>query len=125
MFLEAISKFGSATINIPLAQLVDPSCSIFASIGVAVPAVSTSQLANIGLFNYSVAEKISKNLFESAGNTLTGQWMDCTGPYQHLYPQGVPVGWHRISNHHFLTDGVRVWQDPNWEHVTFSISNYA
>lgn len=119
MFLEALSKFGSATINLPLAQLVDPGCNIFATIGVAVPAVSASHLTKIGLFDYSVAETISKSLFESAGKTLTGHWMDCTGPYKSLYPQGVPVGMHRIANHHFLTDAVRAWRDPNLSFVDF------
>lgn len=119
MFLESISHFGSATINLPLAQLVDPSQNIFTSIGVVIPAASGRQLADIGLFNYSTAEKVSKSLFESAGKTLTGHWMDCTGPYKHMYPKGVSVGMHRIKHHHFLTDAVKTCGDPNLNVLDF------
>ena len=119
MFLEAISNFGSATINIPLAQLVDPSYSVISTIGVAIPAVSTPHLASIGLFNYKGAERISKSLFESAGKTLTGHWMDCTGVYEPFYPQGISGGLHRIKNHHFLTDAIKAWQSPDLSVVDF------
>lgn len=119
MFLEAISNFGSATINIPLAQLVDSSYSVVSTIGVAIPAVSTPHLASIGLFNHKGAEKIAKSLFESTGKTLTGHWMDCTGGYEHLYPQGISRGLHRIKNHHFLTDAIQTWQNPDLSVVDF------
>lgn len=119
MFLEAISKFGSSTINLPLAQLVDSGTNIFSTVGIAIPAVSVSQLGQIGLFDYVVAEKISKSLFESAGKTITGHWMDCTGSYQNFYPQGVPVGWHRIRNHHFLTDAFKAYQNPDLNLIDF------
>ncbi|MDA0266861.1 MAG: hypothetical protein O3A14_07835 [Cyanobacteria bacterium] len=119
MFLEAMSRLGSASISLPLAQLVDHSGNIFSTIGVAIPATATSRLAQIGLFDYAVAEKISKSLLESTGKTLTGHWMDCTGPYQSLYPQGVSVGLHRIKNHHFLTDAFKVFRDPNLNIIDF------
>ncbi|PZO53320.1 MAG: hypothetical protein DCF15_12845 [Phormidesmis priestleyi] len=119
MFLEAISNFGSATINIPLALLVDSSHTVFSTIGVAIPAVSAPHLASIGLFNHKAAEQVSKSIFESAGKTLTGHWIDCTGPYQSLYPQDVSVGWHRIRNHHFLTDALKVFQNPDLSVVDF------
>lgn len=119
MFLEAISNFGSATINIPLALLVDSSHTVFSTIGVAIPAVSAPHLASIGLFNHKAAEQVSKSIFESAGKTLTGHWIDCTGPYQSLYPQDVSVGWHRIRNHHFLTDALKAFQNPDLSVVDF------
>jgi hypothetical protein len=119
MFLEAISSLGSATINIPIAQLADSHSNIFSTIGISIPAVSTSKLASIGLFDHSVAENISKNIFESAGKTLTGHWMDCTGPYSGSYPQGVAVGWHRMANHHFLTDAFQVFKEPNLNVIDF------
>jgi hypothetical protein len=119
MFLEAMSKFGSASINLPLAQLMDHSGNIFSTIGVVIPAVSTSRLAEIGLFDYAVAESISKSLLESTGKTLTGHWMDCTGPYKDLYPKNIPVGLHRIRNHHFLTDAFGVLKNPDLNIVDF------
>ncbi|MBE9062899.1 hypothetical protein [cf. Phormidesmis sp. LEGE 11477] len=119
MFLEAISNFGSATINIPLALLVDSSHNVFSTIGVAIPAVSAPHLASIGLFDHKAAETVSKSIFESAGKTLTGHWMDCTGPHQYLYPQGVSVGWHRIRHHHFLTDGIKAVQSPDLSVIDF------
>ncbi|MEL6552960.1 MAG: hypothetical protein AAFQ63_05775 [Cyanobacteria bacterium J06621_11] len=119
MFLEAISNFGSATINIPLALLVDSSHTVLSTIGVAIPAVSAPHLASIGLFNHKVAEQVSKSILESAGKTLTGHWMDCTGPYQSLYPKGVSVGWHRIRHHHFLTDAIKAVQSPELNVIDF------
>lgn len=119
MFLEAMSTLGSSTINIPLAQLVDPTETIFSTVGLGIPAVTTSRLADLGLFDYAVAEGVSKSLFETTGKTLTGHWMDCTGPFQDLYPKGVPVGWHRITNHHFLTDALKAYRDPNLSTIDF------
>lgn len=119
IFFDVISNLGSATINIPIAQLLDPSCSAFITLGISMPAVATPRLASIGLFDYAVAENISKSLFESAGKTLTGHWMDATGPYQNLYPKGVSVGWHRMHGHHFLSDAIHVSKDPNLSLIDF------
>jgi len=120
MFLEALSKLGSATINLPLAQLAGPGYSIFATVGVTIPAASVSQLAGIGLFNHAAAERITKSLLETTGKTLTGHWMDATGPFQSQYPQNVAVGLHRIHGHHFLTDAIKVYDDPNLNLLDFA-----
>jgi len=114
IFLDAIAHLGSATINIPIAYLANPGLNLYSTVGIAIPAVSTSHLAKIGLFDHKVAEKITKGLLESAGSTLTGQWMD-----QGRYFPGVASPWHRMYRHHFLTDAVKVWQDPNLSVVDF------
>jgi hypothetical protein len=119
MFLDAISKFGTATISIPIATLGDSAGGIISSIGIGIPAASAPHLAKIGLFDHKSAEVISKKLFESTGATLTGQWMDGATEFKHLFPQGVQGGWHRIHGHHFLTDAVTAYKDPKLSVIDF------
>jgi hypothetical protein len=119
MFLDALSKLGTATVNIPLAQIQDPAQQLIANLGVSVPGQAMPYLTKMGLFDHKVAENLSKGLFEVSGKTLTGHWMDATGPFINRFPEGVPVGWHRIAGHNFLTDSVRTIQDKNLSFVDF------
>jgi|GEM_PF-3006268 len=114
IFLNAISEIGSATINIPIAYLANPSLSLYSTVGLSIPAVSTSHLAQIGLFDHKVAEQISKRLFEHAGQTFTGQWMDAG-----LRMSGVSSPWHRMYRHYFITDAIKVFRDPNLSVIDF------
>ena len=57
MFFDVLSKIGTSTISIPIFMLSDSSGQIISTIGIGIPAVSISNLAKIGLFDHSVAEK--------------------------------------------------------------------
>lgn len=119
MFLEALSKIGTSTISIPISMLRDSTGQIVSSVGIGIPATSAAHLAKIGLFDHSVAERIAKSIFESSGQTFTGRWMDASGPFKHLYPEGVQVGWHRIHGHHFITDAISTFKNPSLSVVDF------
>jgi len=45
--------------------------------------------------------------------------MDATGPFKSLYPEGVSVGWHRMQGHHFVTDGIRAFENSNLSAIDF------
>lgn len=119
MFLDALSKIGTSTISIPISMLMDSTGQVMSSVGVGIPAASAAHLAKIGLFDHSVAESIAKSIFESSGQTFTGRWMDASGPFKHLYPDGVKVGWHRIHGHHFITDAISTYKNPSLSVVDF------
>ena len=118
MFLDALSKVGASTVSIPITVLRDSTGNIVSTIGVGVPASAVSHLDKLG-YSHDVTEKISKTIFEDAGKTLTGHWMDATGQFKSIYPEGVSVGWHRMQGHHFLTDGIRAFEDSNLSAVDF------
>ncbi len=118
MFLDALSKVGTSTISIPISVLQDSTGNIVSSIGVGIPGAAIPYLDRVG-YSYDVAEKLSKTIFEDAGKTLTGHWMDATGPFKSFYPEGVSVGWHRMQGHHFLTDGIRAFENTNLSAVDF------
>ena len=119
MFLDALSKIGAATVSIPIAQIQDPTNHLVAHLGVSVPGQSIPYLGKLGLFDHKVAESLSKGLFESSGKTLTGHWMDATGPFIDRFPEGVPVGMHRIAGHNFLTDAIRTIPEKDLSFLDF------
>ncbi len=45
--------------------------------------------------------------------------MDATGAFKSIYPQNISVGWHRIQGHHFITDGIRTFDNPNLSTIDF------
>ena len=118
MFLDTLSKAGTSTISIPISVMQDGTGNIVSTIGVGIPSSAIPHLDRLG-YSYDVAEKISKTIFESAGKTLTGHWMDATGPFKSLYPEGVSVGWHRMQGHHFVTDGIRAFENSNLSTIDF------
>jgi len=118
MFLDALSKFGTSTISIPISALQDNTGNLVSTIGVGVPASSVPHLTKVG-FSHNLVENISKSIFESSGKTLTGHWMDATGAFKSIYPKGISVGWHRIQGHHFITDAIRAFKNPNLSVVDF------
>jgi len=118
VLLDSLSKIGTSTISIPIATLQDHTGNII-SIGVGVTDSAAPSLSEAGLFPHDIAEKISKSIFESSGKTLTGHWMDATGQFKSTFPKGVSVGWHRIHGHHFITDGIRAFKDPNLSVIDF------
>ena len=118
MYSDALSKIGSSTISIPISVLRDNENNIAATVGVGIPGSAAPHLDKLG-FSHHIAENVSKTIFESSGKTLTGHWMDATGQFKSLYPKGVSVGWHRIHGHHFITDGIRTFKDPNLSTIDF------
>lgn len=107
-------------ITIPISVLTDSTHTLTTTIGVGVPASAISHLNKIGLFNHTVAEKLSKIILEPHGPTLTSHWMDAVKEYSHLYPKGVQLGYHRVMHgHHFVTDFFRTLSNKNLSCIDF------
>ena len=123
MFLEFVSNVGTSTISIPLMLLSDSTGNVLTKIGVSVSSSALPNLSRLGLFNYDVAEKISKSILESGGKTLTGHWMDLTGPFETLKEttlDGVSRGLHRgVWGHDIFTDALTVLKDKDLSIINF------
>jgi hypothetical protein len=114
MFFEAAANLGGGLLAIPLATLGSQTSGVLATVGLGVPAAVVGRLGDLGLFSHAAAETVAKSIFEMSGKTLTGHWMDATGPFRHLYPKGVSVGWHRgLHGHHFISDALTALRTPD------------
>lgn len=127
LFSNALLEMMSTTLSIPIVNLISKEQGLHITIGLGLPISVLPRLEKIGLFEHKLAEKIAKSVFETSGKTLTGHWMDATGIFSHNYPKNISVGWHRIQNHHFITDSLKTLVEPDlsivdfWKHMATDV----
>lgn len=93
--------------------------SIITTLGISLPGQALPYMGKIGLFDHSVVEKLTKSLLGATKQTFTGTWMDCSQGFSNNFPKGVSVGYHRIRNHHFITDAIKVLKNRELSIVDF------